>query len=163
MTRARALSIARRLQSLVVGEIQRNIVEQHTPEGAPFRPLWANDATFPGGGQSDRAGKPALIDSGAMLASIRPGAIRRVGRKYVCYVVGPDYAKAQHTGFVGSGDRIVGRTLAARTAIRSGAAGSLGFGDWLNLRRDPSVPPRPFIGVSQATLRRIASLALRGR
>jgi len=133
--------------------LRSNIMLQETGDGTPFARLWADAATFPGGKRSDRAGEPALIETADLLASVRPGRIERRGNTLVCFIVGNDYGLRLHHGFVSPPPNVIGRTLAARQAIRAGAghSGLVSSGDAIVLKREAYVPPRPWISVSQAS------------
>lgn len=152
---------SRRMQMLVCEALAENIRSQRSGDGVPFQRLWADTAEFRGGKQSDRAGQPALIDTGALLGSLRPGAIVRAGNKLLCYIEGEGYGLDQHTGFSSPGPNVIGRTRAVREQVR--ATGEVPPGakrsDFLVTKNDTTVPARPWISLSEGTVRTIAQRA----
>jgi len=160
---AKAYAFARRLQKSVALSLRSNIMLQEDGNGNPFVRLWADTAVFPGGRKSDRAGEPALIETAELLSSIRPGSIERRGNTLVCHIVGKDYGLRLHHGFTSPPPNVIGRTLAARKAIRSGgdASGVLVSGDAVALKKSSKVPARPWISLSQSTIESMVGQARR--
>ena len=144
---ARARRFARLVQQGVCLALRENIALQESAKGEPFKRLWVDAVAFPNGEVSDRSGMPTLIDSGALVASIRPGAITRVGNQLVCQIMAKDYGLKQHRGFVSDPPNIVGRTLAIRKQLRSGGFGEGMGGETISFRRTTYVPARPWITI----------------
>lgn len=149
---ARAYALGRYMQRQVAHELQQNILAGVDGNGNEFKPLWANSATFPNGLQSDRAGEPALIESGALLRSIRPGRIVREGNRLLCYIKAEPYGLQHHRGFEQEPPIVIARTKALRDRVRSGNFGGIPRGDKIVFRMRSKVPPRPWISVSRDTV-----------
>lgn len=160
---AKAYAFARRLQKSVAMSLRSNIMLQEDGSGNPFVRLWADTAVFPGGRRSDRAGEPALIETAELLSSIRPGSIERRGNTFVCRIVGKEYGLRLHHGFASPPPNVIGRTLAARKAIRLGgeSSGMVASGDAVVLKKESRVPARPWISLSQSTIESMVGQARR--
>lgn len=163
MTRIdRAYRFLERVQKDVAQAIRSNLERGVDGDGNPLPGPWHDDAVFPGGMRSDRAGQPLLIDTGAMLASIRPGSVTRNGNTLVATVLGNGNVRRQHYGFRTSAPVTVPRTQAQRQRARAGDVTGIPRRDRIVLKNDAVAPPRPFVSLSAGTLTGIVARAARG-
>jgi hypothetical protein len=159
---SKAYAIARSIQSAVAGALRRNLIAGVSGDGGEFASAWHDSAVFPGGGKSDRAGEPLLIDSGRLLNSVRPGRIVRNGTKLTCYIQGRRYGLDHHRGFVERPPVVIGRLRWQREAIRAGRFTGIPRGDTVVLKGMATVPARPWISIDRETAAGIVRTASQG-
>jgi hypothetical protein len=169
--------IVARIASGMVSALQSNLDQSKGMDGedllslniwdkASFRAKRSEGANSGGWVKADRSNsdKP-LVDTGRLRRSVKVGEIvplmsmpdGRNGRAFQITIVAADYGLQQAKGGVFD-EILLGRTKAIRTARNFG---DLREGYDFVARKNVSVPPRPWNGVTTAKLREIANAAVR--